>query len=105
MIALPERNEETYRWRGDLGVLDRVSYQSRDKIPRNWKETSIDPVRITSLRIELPETNLLKNQEKIQRGTFVTNMSVSSAAPFYHDVQRDERPNGNDIAPPKKRCV
>ena len=35
-----------YRWRGDYGLLDRLSYGESREIPRNWKMTSLDPATI-----------------------------------------------------------
>ena len=35
-----------YHWRGDYGLLDRLSYGESREIPRNWKMTSLDPARI-----------------------------------------------------------
>ena len=43
---LPPDNLETYRWRGDMGLLDRLSYQNLDAIPQNWNMTSLDTPRI-----------------------------------------------------------
>jgi hypothetical protein len=43
---LPPDNIETYRWRGDMGLLDRLSYPNLDAIPQNWNMTSLDTARI-----------------------------------------------------------
>ena len=45
VIALPE-NPDTYKWRGDLGLLDRLSYRNSKQIPRNWSMTSLDAAGI-----------------------------------------------------------
>jgi len=40
-----------YHWRGDYGLLDRLSYGESGEIPRNWKMTSLDPAKVQA-RIE-----------------------------------------------------
>ena len=61
---IPERNLDTYRWRGDLGLLDRLAYKSQEAIPRNWEMTSMDAARIehynqsSQLRIQSQSTNV-----------------------------------------------
>lgn len=39
---------QTYEWRGELGIFDRLSYRNLREIPRNWKMTTMDVVRIES---------------------------------------------------------
>jgi len=43
---LPPDNLETYRWRGDMGILDRLAYPNLTAIPRNWNMTTMDTARI-----------------------------------------------------------
>lgn len=40
-----------YHWRGDCGLLDRLSWGESGEIPRNWKMTSLDPATVQA-RIE-----------------------------------------------------
>ena len=97
-ITFPDTNEHTYRWRGDLGLLDRLSYKSRDEIPRNWKETSVDPLRIasslSSREIELPTTHLLGDSEAHRD----TNPTTDLEGAQNKGIRPDET-----IPPPKKR--
>ena len=51
--VIPKTTVDRYRWRGDLGLLDRLSYATLDQIPRNWDETLID-----TAKIGLPSPNL-----------------------------------------------
>lgn len=44
--SIPPENSDTYKWRGDLGLLDRLAYGDSKQIPRNWSMTSLDAVRI-----------------------------------------------------------
>jgi hypothetical protein len=37
---------DTYRWRGDCGLLDRLAYRDSRSIPNGWKDTTIDPLKI-----------------------------------------------------------
>jgi len=37
---IPSENADTYRWRDDRGLLNRLSYRSSEEIPRNWNMTS-----------------------------------------------------------------
>ena len=39
---LPPSNGQTYRWRGDMGLLDRLSYPNLDSLSRNWNMTILD---------------------------------------------------------------
>jgi len=41
-----------YRWQGDLGLLDRLAYNSLDTVPLNWA-TSIDAGRIEQYVVQL----------------------------------------------------
>ena len=43
---LPPDNLDTYRRRGDMSLLDRLSYGNSVEIPRNWAMISLDPARI-----------------------------------------------------------
>ena len=45
-MTVPGENSQTYFWRGDLGLLDRLSYGNSRQIPRNWNMTSLDVARI-----------------------------------------------------------
>jgi hypothetical protein len=37
---------DTYRWRGDCGLLDRLAYRDSQSIPTGWKDTTMDPLKI-----------------------------------------------------------
>ena len=66
-LTFPEENPQTYFWRGDLGLLDRLSYGDSRQIPQNWNMTSLDAARIEernrSSLLALPPTtmNLIDN--------------------------------------------
>src|SRR3981189_1346590 len=45
---LPPDNVATYHWRGDMGLLDRLSYQNLEELPRNWSMTTLDTTGIKS---------------------------------------------------------
>jgi hypothetical protein len=72
---LPPDNVETYRWRGDMGLLDRLSYENLEAVPRNWNMTSLDTAAIhlrTQTLISAQEeqsTNLLEDQHQGQHLT------------------------------------
>ena len=67
---VPPANAETYRWRGDMGLLDRLSYPKLDAIPRNWNMTLLDvtaigerpPLLLPEPDSNQPERLLLKNK-------------------------------------------
>jgi hypothetical protein len=40
--TIPAENAETYKWRGDLGILDRLGYGDSGEIPRSWEMTNLD---------------------------------------------------------------
>jgi len=42
----PPFREDTYRWRGDLGILDRFAYADVRQLPRNWGMTTMDAAQI-----------------------------------------------------------
>lgn len=44
--SFPDETPEMYHWRGDYGLLDRLSYGESGEIPRNWKMTSLDPAKV-----------------------------------------------------------
>ena len=103
-VIFPDANDQTYRWRNDLGLLDRLSYKSRDEIPRNWKETTIDPIRIASSRqIELPETHLLENHPTLLNGD--PTEGASFHPPTSQITRGDSIPGDETNGPPKKRYL
>jgi len=57
-----------YKWRGDLGLLDRLSYGNSREIPRNWEMTSLDAARIDAryqaaqLSLQWHPTNLISDR-------------------------------------------
>jgi hypothetical protein len=60
-MTIPLENENTYRWRGDLGILDRLSYGNSKGIPHNWKMTSVNPAAVVqsqSASLELPSSSI-----------------------------------------------
>jgi len=74
---MAEQNSDTYRWRGDLGLLDRLAYKPQEPIPQNWAMTSMDAARIEQynqqgpLRIQSRPTDLehpyrLMDQEELE---------------------------------------
>ena len=64
-MDIPAENVETYRWRGDLGLLDPLSYHNSIEIPRNWSMTSLDAGRIqhrnqsSTLTLESQSMNMI----------------------------------------------
>jgi len=44
--SFPHETPEMYFWRGDYGLLDRLSYGESGEIPRNWKMTSLDSAKV-----------------------------------------------------------
>jgi len=88
-----------------MGLLDRLSYKTREKIPRNWKDTTIDPLKTTdpSKQIELPVEHLLDNHQPELNDNRIDNMpSKDSTLPA---VQRNKRRGQGPNTPPKKRYV
>jgi hypothetical protein len=45
-MSFPDETPEMYHWRGDYGLLDRLSYGESREIPRSWKMTSLDQATI-----------------------------------------------------------
>jgi len=88
-----------------MGLLDRLSYKTRDKIPRNWKETTIDPLKITdaSRQIELPVQHVPDNHQPRSNDNRTSN--ITSEESTSQDVQRNKRGGQDPITPPKKRYV
>jgi hypothetical protein len=78
---LPPDNLQTYRWRGDMGLLDRLSYGNSTAIPRNWRMTSLDAGRIAErnqslmLTLEPQPTSLITN---LPQRTFEQNCSITT---------------------------
>lgn len=98
-VVFAEANDDTYRWRGDQGLLDRLSYVSPDEIPRNWNQTTIDSRLIPSG--DIPRPSLIEqsfpsmNDSKPTMGTpTVASLRVSGP---------NEQQSGESEPPPKKR--
>jgi hypothetical protein len=85
LAAIPPENSETYRWRGDLGILDRLSYGDSGEIPRNWGMTSLNADRIKlrneSLLLAIP-TNLSAGQ-LMEGNENIQTMSQGIDVPVY----------------------
>jgi hypothetical protein len=57
-IGLAPLNSDTYKWRGDLGLLDRLSYRNSKEIPRGWEMTSLDADQIAQYQFAPSEPPL-----------------------------------------------
>jgi hypothetical protein len=103
----PPDNAETYHWRGDMGLLDRLSYENLETIPRNWNMTTMDTAAIKS-RTEY----LLSNSENSEM-RLITNEPQAArtlATEMIHPVPRIILPaelggTSTDLVaiPPKKK--
>ena len=63
-VVFPEVNENTYRWRGDQGLLDRLSYPTLERIPENWSQTLIDTKVIEMSRLA-SEPDLQSSEKRL----------------------------------------
>jgi len=88
-----------------MGLFDRLSYKTRDKIPRNWKETTIDPLKIADAfrQIESPVQHLLDNYQPQLNDNRMANMPSKESTS--QDVQRSKRRGQDPNAPAKKRYI
>jgi hypothetical protein len=87
-VVIPPENTQTYVWRGDLGLLDRLSYGNSREIPRNWRMTSLDAARIqsrlqsTPMALQWEETDLISDQpsEDINDGAEIMDVTGEEMA-------------------------
>jgi hypothetical protein len=84
---LPPDNLETYRWRGDMGILDRLAYRSADAVPRNWKMTTLDTARIEARNVEL----------RLAWEAHSTNSTSSQPQGITHEEGQETSNNGGMI--------
>lgn len=69
---------DTYRWRGDYGLLDRLAYRDSGDIPKGWTDTTIDPLKIQQSLL-LPSNRLRgPRPNSIQLGTDTVNSDSRS---------------------------
>src|SRR5579859_1471072 len=82
----PPDNADTYRWRGDMSLLDRLSYENLETIPVNWNMTTMDTSGIKS-RTEYLLSNsenrrLIANEPQAARPLQVGTIPPVPAIPF-----------------------
>jgi len=98
---MPQQNSDTYRWRGDLGLLDRLAYKPQEPIPQNWAMTSMDAARIEQynqqgpLRIQSQPTDLehpyrLMDQEELEETSTTPPTSTQSVPSSGSDRHPDQ---------------
>lgn len=87
-----------------MGLLDRLSYQDRDRIPRNWKETTVNPVQISAAKqIEFLGLNLLEKSPHLSDNpTALIPLETNPASPGFHNGSLTIPPQ-DAVDPPKKR--
>ena len=103
-VDIPESNEETYRWRGDQGLLDRLAYKSAHQIPRNWHETNIDIRLLQRPRItsEPALPPLIEHSAQISTDNRTADL-LTAADSVSHKLQRDQAGAEDSVSPSKKR--
>jgi len=61
--SFPDETPEMYYWRGDYGLLDRLSYRESGEIPRNWKMTILDPETVQARIGSGPPTHFSQSSD------------------------------------------
>ena|SRR5271156_4180557 len=102
--VVPPENPDTYRWRGDTGVLDRLAYSANAReIPRNWEMTTLDAANIA--------LKLQRSGERLE-GTSERNLITAPDSDFNIEEQPRDKRSVEELAdsaseatapPPKKK--
>jgi len=108
--ATPPENPDTYRWRGDMGLLDRLAYTTNaQEMPRNWEMTILDANNI-ALKLQPSEAALPGTAERNLITSSESNLnpgqSPSRQKRIIASGDQVTDSNAETNAPPlkKKRC-
>jgi len=105
--VIPSENPDTYRWRGDMGLLDRLAYTTNaQEMPRSWEMTNLDAANI-ALKLQPPEAALPGTAERNLITSSESNLHLGDSPERQKrivDSREDWTAETN--APPlkKKRC-
>ena len=99
-VVFPEVNENTYRWRGDQGLLDRLSYPSSERIPENWSETLVDTKVIEMSPLAREPDSQPSEKRLIDEACHNWSQDVPLDNPVPHS---QPLPSADSEDPPKKR--
>jgi hypothetical protein len=106
--VIPPENPDAYRWRGDMGILDRLAYTSDAReIPTNWEMTTMDTDNMAN-KLHVSERTPIEATEITKRISDQAHINIEvvsnqdNRGPGPKPV-REESNTEISAAPPKKK--